>query len=102
MGHANLDPEAGGGRPEALRALLADPRLQEPRPLRPGAAEPRLATVHWPPPGPGTRRVSYILPAANLSVTGAGVHWPPEGTPEGDLAATASRHRLVWVDLSLP
>jgi hypothetical protein len=102
MGHANLDPEAGGGRPEALRALLADPRLQEPRPLRPGAAEPRLATVHWPPPGPGTRRVSYILPAANLSVTGAGVHWPPEGTPEGDLAAIASRHRLVWVDLSLP
>ncbi|MFU8778496.1 MAG: endonuclease/exonuclease/phosphatase family protein [Roseovarius sp.] len=104
MGHANLDPEADAGRPEVLRALLADPRLQDPRPMRPGPGPEaaRRHTVHWPPPGPGARRVSYILPAADLSVTGAGVHWPPEGTPEGELAATASRHRLVWVDLSLP
>lgn len=102
MGHANLDAQVGEGRPEALRALLADPRLQDPRPLRPGGAAPQLETVHWPPPGPGARRVSYILPAADLTVTGAGVHWPPEGTPEGDEAAMASRHRLVWVNLSLP
>lgn len=102
MGVANLDPEIGEGRPEALRALLADPRLQDPRPTGLGDKAARLETVEWPPPGPGARRVSYILPAADLRVADAGVHWPPEGTPEGDMAATASRHRLVWVDLSLP
>jgi hypothetical protein len=101
MGHANLDEQLGEGRPEALRALLADPRLQDPRPIRAGPGT-HLETVDWPAPGPGARRVSYILPAAELSVTGAGVHWPPEGTPEGGLVAMASRHRLVWVDLSLP
>lgn len=102
MGVANLDPEIGEGRPEALRALLADPRLRDPRPTRLGDKAARLETVDWPAPGPGARRVSFILPAADLRVADAGVHWPPEGTPEGDMAATASRHRLVWVDLSLP
>lgn len=98
IGDANLDPDHGDGRREAIRALLADPRLQDPRPAHAGPG-PRHATVHWEQTGP--RRVSYILPSTDLEIAGAHVHWPPEDTPEGRLAATASHHRLVWVDLAL-
>ncbi len=31
LGDANLDPADGDGRPDAIEALLADPRLQDPR-----------------------------------------------------------------------
>ena len=98
IGDANLDPARSDGRREAIRALLADPRLQDPRPAHDGPG-PRHATVDWEQTGP--LRVSYILPSVDLAVAGAGIHWPPEGTPESDLAATASHHRLVWVDLAL-
>jgi len=109
IGDANLDAQDSDGRHVAIRDLLADPRLQDPRPMRPGpvppapdkTGDPRLHTVNWPAPGPGGLRVSYILPSRDLKVRTAAVHWPPEGTPEGDLAARASPHRLVWVDLSL-
>ncbi|MEI4233041.1 endonuclease/exonuclease/phosphatase family protein [Roseovarius sp. D22-M7] len=99
MGDANLDPARGDGRRAAIRALLTDPRLQDPRPAHDGPP-PRHATVHWDQTGP--RRVSYILPSADLRVVASGIHWPPEGTPAGDLAATASHHRLIWVELALP
>ena len=97
IGDANLDPDHGDGRRDAIRALLDDPRLQDPRPAHQGPG-PRHATVDWDQTGP--RRVSYILPSVDLDIAGAGIHWPPE-TPERDLAATASHHRLVWVDLAL-
>ena len=103
MGDANLDPDDSDGRQGAIRTLLVDPRLQDPRPMRPGpvaatpdkSGDPRLHTVDWPPPGPGTLRVSYILPSRDLRVSGAGIHWPED-------SAAASRHRLVWVDLTVP
>ena len=103
MGDANLDPDDSDGRQRAIRALLADPRLQDPRPMRPGpvaptpdiSGDPRLHTVDWPDPGPGSLRVSYILPSRDLRILDAGIHWPEDST-------TASRHRLVWVDLTLP
>ncbi len=38
MGVANADPLDGDGRKSAIRALIADPRLQDPRPWSPGAA----------------------------------------------------------------
>ncbi|WP_254892321.1 endonuclease/exonuclease/phosphatase family protein [Roseovarius sp. A-2] len=106
MGDANLDPNDSDGRRGAIRALLADPRLQDPRPMRRGPAalapgksgDPRLHTVDWPPPGPGPLRVSYILPSRDLRVSDAGVHWPL--TEES--APAASRHRPVWVDLAMP
>lgn len=82
-GVANLDPERGEGRNEAIRALLGDPRLRDPLPGR--------ATATWPQTGP--LRVSYVLPSADLRVTGAGVQ-PPEAEDTGP-------HSLVWVDLSL-
>ena len=53
-------------------------------------------------PGPGNLRVDYVLPSATLAVSGAGVFWPAPGDPAAGVAATASRHRLVWVDIVLP
>lgn len=77
---AGLDPARDQHRPQALRALLADQRLQDPL--------PDVPTTDW--NGIGPVRSSFILPAATLRVRDAGV-----------LAdAVASRHALVWVDLA--
>ena len=109
IGDANLDPADSDGRREAIADLLADPRLQDPRPMRPGMApevegqngDPRLDTAAWPEPGPGNLRVDYVLPAASINIRPSGVYWPPDGTPEAELADAASRHRMVWVDLEI-
>ena len=107
LGNANLDPEDGEGRHEAIRDLLADPRLQDPRPSDPAAAreanagqtgDPALDTANWDDPVPGNLRVDYVLPSAALEVTGSGTLWPAPGST----AARASRHALVWVDLAWP
>lgn len=92
LGDANLDPVKGGGRPAALLALLEDGRLADPV----GARD----TVDYGPPL-GALRLDYVLPAAGLAVTGAGV-FGPDGA--GGLEAAlrlASRHWPVWVDLDL-
>lgn len=118
VGNANLDPMDGEGRREALRALLSDPRLQDPGPASAGGAaaaaiqgganaghrgDPALDTVDWrDAPGPGNLRVAHVLPSADLAVVGAGVLWPLPDDPMAETVARASRHRLVWVDLLLP
>lgn len=89
-GGASLDPDRGEGRHEAIRALLADPRLQDPRPESAAAG---LNTVEW--ENAGRMRVDYVLPSAGLTVAGSGVHWP-EGS-----GRPGSRHRLVWADIQL-
>lgn len=93
LGDANLDPLRGEGRKEAIRTLLNHPRLQDPKPRRPDGG---METVAW--DAVGEMRVDYILPSADLKVTGSGVHWPENGAA-ADLVKTASRHRLVWVDI---
>ncbi|ETD77972.1 endonuclease/exonuclease/phosphatase family protein [Rhodobacter capsulatus] len=92
MGLANLDPDRGEGQRAAMRKLLADPRLQDPRPTATDApAGHPLATADF--GGTvGPLRVDYILPAAGLKVQAAGTLGDPR----------ASKHRLVWVDLALP
>jgi len=110
LGAANLAPDEGEGRQRALWALLDDPRLQDPRPRRSApvprdparAADPGLDTVYWPEPGPGGRRVDYILPSADLGVLASGVLWPAPGEALHATVEAASRHRLVWVDLVTP
>lgn len=96
IGNANMDPEAGDGMRDAIRALLAHPRLQDPVPLGQREADARAsrATVIYDPPpdGPGALRSSYILPDAALTVQAAGVIWPEP----------PARHALVWVDLDWP
>jgi hypothetical protein len=119
LGDANLDPVDGDGRAEALAALLSDRRLTDPTPASTGgvqAAEEQSGpnagqlgdsardTADWPddPAGPGNLRVDYALPSADLAVAGAGVWWPARGEAGAEAAAAASRHRLVWVDITLP
>lgn len=110
IGDANLDPEDGDGRREAIRALLSDPRLQDPKPASEGGraaanpahtGDPGLDTADWTDPRPGNLRVDYVLPDARLRVVEAGVVWPTDG-PLAATVETASRHRLVWVDVALP
>lgn len=108
LGDANLDPVDGDGRVAGIRALLADPRLQDPAPRgRHGRSEPAhkgdpaLDTALYP-QGPGGLRVDYVLPSAGLAVSGAGVLWPPTTDPLAQTLATASRHAPVWVDITLP
>ena len=106
MGKANLDPLDGQGRHNAVRKLLADPRLQDPTPRSAFArdaanpdhiGEPALDTADWSDPVPGNLRVDYVLPSAGLRIVGSGVVWPPQAA-----RAVASRHGLVWVDLDVP
>lgn len=118
LGDLNCDPVDGDARREALLALLAHPRVQDPQPRSAGGKEeaqrqfgknaqhvgdPRLDTGDFPDPvpaGPGNLRVDYVLPARELRVAGSGVFWPPQHEPTSKLVA-ASDHRLVWVDLAL-
>ncbi|MGY6409396.1 MAG: endonuclease/exonuclease/phosphatase family protein [Alkalilacustris sp.] len=112
MGDANLDPDDGDGLHGAIRDLLAHPALQDPRPRSPGAVaaatrarrgDPALHTVQWDGPRqPGSLRVDYLLPSADLAVLDAGVLWPRPDDPLAEAVGTASRHRLVWADIADP
>ena len=123
LGGTNLDPADGDGRPDAILALMAHPRLQDPAPKSAGAVaavraqgganaaqtgDPALDTADWDDDGagPGNLSVDRILPSRDLAVTGAGVFWPAPEDPLATLlvhnGTPASRHRLVWVDVRLP
>ncbi len=110
IGDANLDPMDGDGLPQAIHALLTHPALQDPAPKGtsghsdPGQkGDPDFDTADYTADnGPGGLRVEYVLPSADLLVQNAGVLWPPMDDPLAQTLATASRHRPVWVDLSLP
>lgn len=116
VGDLNIDPEDGAGLRAAIRALLAHPRLVDPRPASAGGAadpdpdhrgDPALDTAAFRrDPGPGNLRVDYALPARALGLRGAGVFWPPPGDPLRRLVGegrpvVSSDHRLVWVDVSI-
>ena len=107
IGQPNLDPSDGSGKPAALRALLADPEIQDPKPLgAPGRSDPgqkgdpALDTARLK-NGTGLR-LDMILPSAGLRVTAAGVLWPAPTDPLAKTLAAASSHAPVWVTLALP
>jgi endonuclease/exonuclease/phosphatase family metal-dependent hydrolase len=116
LGDLNSDPFDGDGRREAIRALLAHPRLVDPAPESAGgraAADPdhegdpaRDTAAFGRNPGPGAIRVDYVLPTRDLTVTASGVFWPAPGDTlrrlvgEGD-DVVSSDHRLVWVDVRM-
>lgn len=106
LGDANLDPADGDGRRDGIAALLAHPAVQDPRPA--GAhgrtetgqsGDPALDTALY---DFGGLRVDIVLPSAGLRVEAAGVLWPPDSDPLAATLAAASRHRPVWVDITLP
>ena len=108
LGGANLDPHDGEGRHEAITQLLRHPLLQDPEPESVGATVApseghtgphALDTVDW--PRVGRFRVDYVVPGADWRVQSAGVDWPANKAAL-ELVQTASRHRLVWVDLLPP
>ncbi|WP_246036037.1 endonuclease/exonuclease/phosphatase family protein [Aliishimia ponticola] len=91
-GHANLDPLRGDGRREAIRGLLDHPALQDPFPAD-------ILTVDWKRDDLEPMRLSYILPTQSWDIVASGVIWPEPGDPWLETVETASRHRLIWVDL---
>ncbi len=118
LGDANMDPADGDGRPGALHSLLSHPHLIDPAPRSAGGraaadrdgganltqgGDPSLDTADWRdgPGDPGNLRVDYVLPSSHWTVLGSGVHWPLAGSA-AEIAAAASRHRIVWVDIELP
>lgn len=105
IGDANLDPHDGDGHMAEMQALLADPRLQDPRPRSVHAksianeaytGDAALDTADWDDPVPGNLRVDYVLPSADLQVIDAGVSWSSASNRDG----TLFRHGLVWVDIA--
>ena len=105
LGRANVDPVDGAGRRAAMRALLDDPALQDPRPKGRGGGgvghrgDPALDTAAW--DGPGPLRVDYVLPSAALDVRASGVVWPDEADPFRAVVETAGTGRAVWVDVEI-
>ncbi|WP_293574652.1 endonuclease/exonuclease/phosphatase family protein [Phaeobacter sp.] len=97
-GGANLDPQRGSGRREAIQRLLADPRLQD---VVPADDRGDGTTVDW---GNNRRmRVDYLLPSRDIIVVDSGVLWSSD-LPNSDLQNSdraATRHGLVWMDLQI-
>lgn len=107
IGAAGLDPFDGDGRPDALRALLAHPALTDPRPASVRAetdedhrGDPAMDTAFYG-GGAGALRVDYILPSRDLTIVAAGLLSAAPGTALVADLALASRHRPVWVDVTL-
>ncbi len=108
LGNSNLDPLDGEGLADALTALMTHPRLQDPGPkgtsgrIEPQArGDPALDTAYFE-TGTGGLRVDIVLPSRDITVKASGVMWPPEADPFAATLALASRHRPVWVDVTLP
>ena len=119
MGDLNRDPIDGDAPGTAMTDLLTAPRVASfDAPTSAGAAEQSelqrgINTSHQGPAEQdttdfedsevGNLRLDYVLPSADLTVTGSGVFWPTTDDPDFDLVGTfpfpLSDHRLVWVDV---
>lgn len=95
-GDANLDPIDGEGLKDAIGSLLGSPHIQDVMPSGHAGTD----TVDWEDPAPGDLRVDYVLPSTHWQVVDSGVLWPAPDDPFAPTVALASRHRLVWMDLS--
>ncbi|MGN6152196.1 MAG: endonuclease/exonuclease/phosphatase family protein, partial [Lysobacteraceae bacterium] len=112
-GDRNNQPVHGDGRHAAILGLLRHPRvLQAPAPRSAGAAEAALLTgqgnvgQRGDPaedtgdfgPKVGDLRLDYVLPSVGFRNVASGVEWPTADDPHA-VAAKASDHHPVWVDL---
>lgn len=118
-GISNLDPVDGGGRGDALNALLRHLRLADPQPESLGAkaaaqsdgrannfhkGDPERDIVGWldDPNRSGNLRVTLVTASRGLTFLRSGVLWPEgDGTSFSSDVRLGSRHRLVWLDRSI-
>lgn len=74
--------------------------------------DPALDTADFNDAAPGNLRVDYVLPSANLEMTGAGVFWPTRADADFPLVGTfrnsnlyanfpTSDHKAVWADVTV-
>lgn len=138
-GDYNADPFDGDSYQGAINQLLGDPLVNTS--LTPASAggtaaatypsnngtanqshagDPQFDTADFSDSAPGNLRVDYVLPSANLEMTGAGIFWPvdpdtsvPNTTGDlFDLVGTfrdpnlyanlaSSDHKAVWVDVTV-
>lgn len=94
-GNSNLDPNEGDGRRRAMEKLLSHPRLIDPL----QSSSQGLATVDWQRDDLAPMRISYVLPDTTFEILDSGVFWPSAKEEMAATVETASRHRLVWVDI---
>jgi endonuclease/exonuclease/phosphatase family metal-dependent hydrolase len=113
-GDFNADPNDGDSLENAIGQLLqADWIDDRCLPTSSGAAEaarlqgganemqrgnPAADTADFDDRRTGNLRLDYVLPSADLRVTGCGVFWPARGEDGHELIGV-SDHRLVWLDL---
>ena len=120
-----------GAGPNAIGQLLLDPLVNisltpssaggtaaATDPSNNGAANalhlnnPALDTADFNDAAPGNLRVDYVLPSANLEMTGAGVFWPTRSEADFPLVGTfgnrnlfagfpTSDHKAVWADVTV-
>lgn len=102
-GDLNSDPVLGDSRHSAINQLLEHPKVQDPQPTSPGAAESTgsknpCATADF---GKDRKmRVDYVLPSRDFSIRGSGVFWPATQNSESRWIR-ATDHRLVWIEVEL-
>lgn len=121
LGDLNSDPNDGDSRHEAIRELLANPRLQgSSTPASAGGSEqarlqggrnashtgdPAQDTTDFDDRLVGNLRIDYVLPSVDLPIEASGVFWPDTSDVDFPLVGTypfpVSDHRLVWVDVRL-
>jgi hypothetical protein len=122
MGDQNSDPVDGDSLHGAIRALIANPRVDggfvpssaggtEAAAAQGGAnaaqsGDPRFDTADFNDRSAGNLRVDYLLPSKTMRVCGGGVFWPAQSDPQaplvwGDRPAPSSDHRLVWLDVNV-
>ncbi len=113
VGDLNASPGTADVSYEGMAAidqLLRLPQVQDSGPfLTSAGALSQAGRPAGPPNHPerntasflGGRRVDYLLPSADLAILRGAVVWPsPVDEPaRADLAARASDHHLVWLDL---
>lgn len=120
FGDQNSDPEDGDSRHEAIRSLLAHPRVNARfAPASEGAVEAaslqggvnaghrgnaRHDTADFNDRTAGNLRVDYLLPSRGFTVCRTGVFWPRRDDARSALVwgdpPPGSDHRLVWADIT--
>ena len=123
LGDLNSDPNDGGSRPEAIKAILSHERVaQFAAPTSKGAVQTAKSqggandshrgnaaedTGDFNDRSVGNLRIDYALPSRNMQVLATGVVWPelsevaPELREALKKSLYATDHHMVWVDVRL-